>query len=151
IERGEFEAAYGELRSTHILSRVAGHNGERWAMHRLVRDFGRKRLGRLDVDLHAQALSGWLVQPTLPGGPEAPHVIGAILDLPRFGSNRDRVIGRELLHRGRSWALPLFGSGLMSYLGQSVNGPHAVSLIFEGIADVNEDVRIEAIRLLDEM
>src|SRR5262249_12597332 len=27
----------------------------------------------------------------------------------------------------------------------------AVSLIFEGIADVNEDVRIEAIRLLDEM
>lgn len=151
IEDDEFAAAYRELRSTHILSRVDGHNGERWAMHRLVRDFGRKRLGWLDVDLHAQALSGWLTRPTLPVEPEAPHVISAILDLPRFGGVRDRDLGRELLHRGRYRSRPLFGQGLMRFLGESVNGPHAVSLIFEGIADVNEDVRIEAIRLLDEM
>jgi HEAT repeat protein len=151
IDAREFDSAYRELRSTHVLSRVAGHNGERWAMHRLVRDFGRKRLGWLEVELHAEALSGWLVEPTLPVEPEAPHVISAILDLPRFGGSRDRDIGRELLHRGRYRSRPLFGQGLMRFLGQSVSGPHAVSLIFEGIADVNEDVRIEAIRLLDEM
>lgn len=151
IGSDEFDAAYQELRSAHILGRVDGHNGERWSMHRLVRDFGRKRLGSFDVEVHAGILAGWLTNPTLPVDPEAPHAIAIALDLPRFGNLGERVIGRELLHRTRYWAPTQLGRGLIRHLGQEVNGPHSLSLIFEGIADVNEDVRIAALDLLDEI
>lgn len=153
IGNGQFDLAYRELRSAHILGRVAGHNGERWSMHRLVRDFGRRRLGFSDVSVHAGILAGWLENPTLPVEAEAPHVIAAALDLPRLGGDITgrRVLGRELLHRGRYWAPSQLGRGLIDHLGEEVNGPHSVSLIFEGIADVNEDVRIAALELLDEI
>lgn len=83
-DAGEFPAVYAELRAVHVLGRVEGFNGERWAMHRLVRDFGRARLQKGEVMMHGLAMSEWLQARTLPLGPEIPHFVSTILDTARF-------------------------------------------------------------------
>ena len=99
----DFDEAYTELRACHILSRVEGFNGVRWAMHRLVRDFGRARMQPGEVAIHSMALSEWLRHPTLPITPEIPHFVAATLDAARyadeFGFLSGRYVARELTHR----------------------------------------------------
>ena len=151
IPASAFQGAYQELRDVHVLARVEGHNGERWAMHRLVRDFARKRLSPADMTLHAAVLAEWLEKPSLPIEPEAPHIVSAILDIPRFGTVDAEVLGSRLHLRGWGYSRPIFGKALIRHLGRDAGHPQAISLIFEGIVDVNADVRIQAIRMMEEL
>lgn len=149
---GDFESAYAELRAFHVLARVEGYNGERWAMHRLVRDFGRARLRKREVMLHGMALSEWLKRPTLPLRPEIPHIVVTILDAARQQEYGDRFFAREHTNR---WIGSFEGFGgldarhFIEFIRDELNDPKALTLILAGLSDVNEDVRIQAIRLLE--
>jgi hypothetical protein len=151
----EFDGAYGSLRAANILGRVEGFNGERWSMHRLVADFARRRVGRLDRLTHAAAFAGWLREPTLPLEPEIPHIISAVMELARSGLSPDReeldLYYRRSLIRGWRDLRHLTGETLLRALADESNGPQAIGLIFEGIADANEDVRAQAVDLVNRL
>lgn len=147
----EFDVGYAELRATHVLSRVEGYNGERWAMHRIVRDFGRARLRKSEIIFHGMALAEWLRHPTLPLRPEIPHIVATILDSARQQQFGERVYAREQLHRSRR-AFDLLGASyFLEFIRDELNDPKALTLILEGLTDVNEDVRIQSIRLLEDI
>lgn len=143
----EFDVAYAELRGCHILSRVEGYNGERWAMHRLVRDFARRRLQKHEVMVHAVSLADWLRDPELPLAPEIPHFVAAILD--SAGESTpfyDRYAAREIWSRGyRGFS----SESIVHYISDQLNDPKALTLILAGLTDINDDVRIASIRLLE--
>jgi HEAT repeat protein len=152
----EFDDAYAELRSFHILARVEGTNNERWAMHRLVREYGRERLQKGEVTFHAMSISEWLTDPTLPLEPEIPHLVATILDSARYGSEfsglSDRSIERELWTRTISSPeieLQFDLSQFVFYIREQLQDPKALTMILEGLSDVNEDVRIQSINLLE--
>lgn len=147
----DFDRAYAELRASHILARVEGFNGERWAMHRLVRDFARKRLGKGEIPVHTMILSNWLREPSLPLTPEIPHFVAAILDFAREGKffAQEARFERRIFHRISS---DLFATDEMTkYFRDQLDDPRAVVLIFEGLRDINEDVRIASIRLMEQV
>lgn len=145
----DFNSAYAELRGCHVLARVEGFNGERWAMHRLVRDFARKRLQKGELVMHSLILSSWLRTPSLPLQPEVPHFVVAILDFAREGRGFDlsRRLDREIGHRS-----PRFfeSSYMVEFLRDQLDDPKAIVQMFEGLRDINEDVRIAAIRLMEQ-
>ncbi len=151
----EFDDAYAELRSFHVLARVEGSNSERWAMHRLVRGYGRERLQRGEVAFHAMSLSEWLKHPTLPIESEIPHFVATVIDAARyvgeFKSLRgERNLGFEVVARGISSQENLFNpSEFIYYIRDQLQDPKAITMILEGLSDINEDVRIQSIRLLD--
>jgi Caspase domain/HEAT repeats len=154
----EFDDAYAELRSFHVLARVEGSNNERWAMHRLVREYGRERLQKGEVTFHAMSISEWLTDPTLPLEPEIPHLVATILDSARYGSEFrglfDRRIERELLTRtigSPEVGLQFDLSQFIYYIRDQLQDPKALTMILEGLADINEDVRIQSITLLENM
>jgi HEAT repeat protein len=147
----EFDSAYAELRGCHVLARVEGFNGERWAMHRLVRDFARKRLGKREIPVHTMLLANWLRKPSLPLTPEVPHFVAAILDFAREGRlfSQSARFERGITHRLGS---ELFATADMTrYFSDELNDPRAVVLMFEGLRDINEDVRIASIRLMEQV
>jgi HEAT repeat protein len=152
----EFDEAYAELRAFHVLARVEGSNSERWAMHRLVRGYGRERLQRGEVAMHAMSLSEWLRHPTLPLESEIPHFVATIMDSARyvgeFKSLRgDRVIGREIAYRSviSEPEARFDSSAFIYYIRDQLQDPKALTMILEGLTDINEDVRIQSIRLLE--
>jgi HEAT repeat protein len=151
----EFDDAYAELRSFHVLARVEGSNSERWAMHRLVRGYGRKRLKQGEVAFHSMSLSEWLRDPTLPLEPEIPHLVSTILDAARYVSefrslSGDRSVGREILTRSLSTGgLQFDSSQFIYYIRDQLQDPKALTMILEGLSDINEDVRIQSINLLE--
>lgn len=155
----KFYHAYGELRKYHILAREDGYNGERWAMHRLVRDFARSRLDEGEIQGHAFILAEWLKSPTLPVRQEAPHFIAAILDSARekrfsgvAGLDQSGLVGEAALGRLFFRSHSLFeASSMIEYLKMELDEPAAVALIFDGIHDVDENVRIAAIRLMEKL
>ena len=149
--KSDFKAAYAELRGCHVLARVEGFNGERWAMHRLVRDFARKRLHKGEIPIHAFVLSFWLREPTLPIAPEIPHFVAAILDFAREGSafRQEMRYERQISHR--MGGLLFETSEMTRYFRDELGDPRAVVLMFEGLRDPNEDVRIAAIRLMEQV
>ena len=147
-----FDDAYAELRALHVLARVEGYNGERWAMHRLVRDFGRKRVRPIEVESHVFALSEWLRSPSLPLAPEAPHFVVAILEGARQGGRllsrggRSRAIHAEVAYRSNIF----FDSDyFISFLRDELRDPKAFALILGALGDINDDVRVQAVRLLE--
>lgn len=159
-----FEDAYAELRGCHVLARVEGHNGERWAMHRLVRDFGRSRLRQGEIHLHAMCMADWLRNPIFPIGPEISHFVAAILDSARartpamldalfLGRRRyQRAFDREIAHRISPQLLSGDGFGteyLIQFIRDELSDPKALTLILAGLSDLNEDVRAQAIRLIE--
>ena len=155
-KKGEFSAAYAELRALHILSRVERFNGERWAMHRIVRDYGRAKLRSGEVMVHSIAFSEWLRRRTLPLEPEVPHVVAAILDSARYvgefefrGYRRGKSPTREIAFRGLE-PLALFNpKDFIYFIRDKLQNPKALTIILEGLIDINEDVRRQAIRLLE--
>lgn len=149
-DSSQFDDGYAELRAFHVLARVEGYNGERWAMHRLVRDFGRARLRKSEVMLHGMAISEWLRAPTLPLRPEVPHIVATILDSARQQQFGDRFFAREHMSRSRR-AFARDARYYVEFIRNELNDPRALILILEGLADVNEDVRVESIRLLEEV
>jgi HEAT repeat protein len=154
-----FEEAYADLKALHVLTRIEDTAGERWAMHRLVRDFARVRLRKGDVAAHALSLAEWLRDPNLPLSLEVPHFIAVVLDSARHAAelmdfSGDRFLAREIGVRG------LLGGGLpdvglaraeyfIQYLRDELRDPKALTLILAGVADVNEDVRIQSIKLME--
>lgn len=149
----DFDDAYAELRAFHVLARVEGHNGERWAMHRLVRDFGRSRVPPIETEAHVLALSEWLRDPSLPLAPEAPHFVVAILDSARQGRiiesrlGRSRNIASESFHR--SGAIFFDSDYFIRFFRDELRDPKSFALILDGLTDINEDVRVQAVRLLE--
>jgi HEAT repeat protein len=143
----DFDAAYAELRDCHVLARVEGFNGERWAMHRLVRDFARPRLQEHEISIHAISLADWLRDPTLPITLEIPHFVAAILDVARVGRPfQGRRVEREIGFRGGG----LFESGYMlQFIREELNDPKALTLILSGLSDINPDVRVASVELLE--
>lgn len=152
-DRASFQTAYAELRSFHVLARVEGA-GERWAMHRLVRDFGRTHVALTDRAWHSLALADWLKNPSLPLGPEVPHFVVAILDAAQHVSQlrerggRSRSPGREFLFGSQR------GSGfdareVIRFIRDELNDPAALTLILDGLSDTNERVRFQAIELIE--
>ncbi len=150
VDPSEFDHGYAELRAFHVLSRVEGYNGERWAMHRIVRDFGRARLRKSEVMLHGMAIAEWLRKPTLPLRPEIPHIVATILDSARQQQFGERFFAREHYQRSRI-AFARDARYFLDFIRNELNDPKALTLILEGLTDVNEDVRIESIRLLEEI
>jgi hypothetical protein len=153
-DKGQFPGAYAELRAVHVLGRVEGFTGERWAMHRLVRDFGRARLQKGEVMMHGLAMSEWLQDPTLPLGPEIPHFVSTILDTARFvgevrtARERRRSTAREVAHLTAG----LLGSrGMIEFIRDELHDPRALTIILDGLSDVNDDVRFQSIQLLRTM
>jgi HEAT repeat protein len=153
----EFDEAYAELRAFHVLSRVEGSEGERWAMHRLPRDFGRARLQRGEIVMHSMAISQWLRDPTLPLAPEIPHLIAVILDSARHIGEFSSRLGvksysREIYSRSHSSAPEIFDSGyLVDFLRDELKDPKALTMLLEGLSDINQDVRVQSIRLLEKI
>lgn len=152
----EFSSAYAELRALHILSRVEGYNGERWAMHRLVRDYGRSRLQKKEVMVHAVAFSEWLKAPTLPLEPEIPHFVVTILDSARyvgefeFGrARRGKSLEREISYRYSENLNPFNQRQFLYFIRDELRNPKALTVIFQGLTDMNDDVRQQAVRLLE--
>jgi len=153
----EFDDAYVELRSFHVLARVEGSNSERWAMHRLVREYGRERLQRGEVAFHAMSLSEWLRQPTLPLELEIPHLVATIMDSARYvsefrGLRGDRRLDREIAFRSvasEEVGLQFDSSQFIYYIRDQLQDPKALTMILEGLSDINEDVRIQSINLLE--
>lgn len=152
-DRASFQTAYAELRSFHVLARVEGA-GERWAMHRMVRDFGRTHVSQADRTWHSIALGDWLKHPHLRLGPEVPHFVVAILDAAqhviqlRERGGASRAFGREILLGSQ------LGSGfdareVIFFIRDELNDPAALTLILDGLADTNERVRIQAIELIE--
>lgn len=144
----DFDVAYAELRGCHILSRVEGYNGERWAMHRLVRDFARRRLQKHEIMIHAMSLADWLRDPELPLGPEIPHFVAAILDSAGQSTSmyEGRYPAREIWSRGyRGFS----SEAIVHFISDQLNDPKALTLILAGLTDINDDVRIASIRLLE--
>lgn len=147
-----FDAAYAELRAFHVLARVEGFNGERWAMHRIVRDFGQSRLRKVEIMLHGMAIAEWLRQPTLPLRPEIPHLVATILASARHQDLFEaRHFGREQLHRSPMFFDSFDAGYFLEFIRDELNDPKALTLILEGVSDVNEDVRIQSIRLLEHL
>lgn len=149
----EFEEAFAELRAFHVLSRVEGSTGERWAMHRLVRDFGRARLKAGEVMIHAMNFSEWLKHPSLPLGPETPHFVVAILDAAKHvgefrGMLGRRSFGREIFFRSSQGEFAFDVEEFINFIRDQLRDPKALTIILEGLTDINEDVRAQAIRLL---
>jgi HEAT repeat protein len=157
----EFDDAYVELRSFHVLARVEGSNSERWAMHRLVRDYGRERLQTGDVALHATSLAEWLRHPTLPLEPEIPHFVATILDSARFANEfqilrraqRGRIVEREIAYLSilsSDGECMVFDSAqFIYYIRDQMKDSKALTMILQGLADANEDVRIQSVSLLE--
>lgn len=152
----DFDEAFAELRAFHVLSRVEGYNGERWAMHRLVRDYGRARLKTGEILVHLMSLSEWLKHPSLPLAPEIPHFVVAVLDAARnvgeFKSLRGlRSLGRELFHRQISAkdGVPFNAKEFIYFIRDELRDPKALTIILEGLTDINEDVRLQAVDLLE--
>jgi HEAT repeat protein len=154
----EFDVAYAELRSRNVFSRIEGASGERWAIHRLVRDFGRARIRPLEFLAHSMAVSEWLRAPHLDLLPEIPHVIAIILDSAKFGGEfqsilgRGRNIGRELAHRS-VWSSGFLESSeyFLRFIRDELRDPKALTMLLEGLTDVNDDVRKQAIRVLERL
>jgi HEAT repeat protein len=149
-----FHEAYAELRAFHVLARVEGFNGERWAMHRLVRDYGRARLKPGEVLIHAISLSEWLREPTLPLEPEIPHFVATVLDSARYNNELTRMgrrFEREILFRSLSGRNRfLFNpSEFINYIRDQLQDPKALTIILEGLTDINQDVRVLSIQLLE--
>jgi len=151
LDPSTFEAAYAELRAFHVLARVEGFNGERWSMHRIVRDFGRARLRKNEIMLHGMAISAWLQHPTLPLRLETPHIVATILDSARQQEYGNRFFAREQYHRSSSRFTAGDARYYLEFIRDELNDPKALTLILEGLSDVNEDVRIQSIRLLEEV
>ena len=147
----DFNSAFAELRGCHVLARVEGFNGERWAMHRLVRDFARKRLSKGEIPMHTMVLSNWLRNPTLPLSPEVPHFVAAILDFAREGRDFSQSSRHDREIIGRLGPTLFETSDMVGYFRDEMNDPRAVILVFEGLRDVNEDVRIASIRLMEQV
>ena len=155
-EADDFEEAYAELRRRNVFSRVEGADGERWSMHRLVREFGRRRIGGSEYVAHAMAISEWLRQPTLDLQPEVPHIVATILDSAKYSSEFQTLSGRrrfsqEILHRTSSRSSrEVFNTRyIVDFLRQELRDPRAISLLLHGLTDINEDVRKQAIVLLE--
>jgi HEAT repeat protein len=152
-EVDDFDEAYAELRRRNVFSRVEGAAGERWSMHRLVREFGRRRIAGKEYAAHAMAISEWLRNPTLELQPEVPHIVATILDSAKYSSEISTYSGRrrissEIYHRGSSQAIFNIRY-IVDFLRQELRDPRAISLILQGLTDVNEDVRKQAIVLLE--
>jgi HEAT repeat protein len=159
----QFSEAYSELRALHVLSRVEGYNGERWAMHRLVRDYGRARLKSGEVMVHALALAEWLRRPTLPLAPEIPHLVATILDAARHANefhvlDEPRRFEREITtialtstrFAGYDERTPAFNAHeFISFIQQELQDPKALTIIMEGLTDINDDVRLRTVELLE--
>jgi HEAT repeat protein len=143
----EFDSAYSALRDCHILSRVEGFNGERWAMHRLVRDFARARLEKFEISIHAMSLADWLRDPSLPIEIETPHFVAAILDAARAGYELGgRRFEREIRGRG---PITFQSEYMLRFIRDQLNDPKALTLILSGLSDINSDVRVASIELLE--
>lgn len=150
-EPSEFDKAYAELRAFHVLARVEGYNGERWAMHRIVREFGRARLRKWETTFHGMALAEWLRHPTIPLRPEVPHFVATILDSARQQDHEGVLMSRRNLHRSPD-LFDSFDSGyFLEFIREELNDPKALILILEGLSDENEDVRVQSIRLLEHL
>lgn len=164
----QFIEAYTELRALHVLSRVEGYNGERWAMHRLVRDYGRARLKSGEVMGHALALAEWLRRPTLPLTPEIPHLVATILDAARHTGEFHmldrprRFLSREITQRTFVADRSLFADydegspafnprEFISFIQQELQNPKALTIIMEGLTDINDDVRLQTVELLEQV
>jgi len=104
-----------------------------------------------EVVIHSMALSEWLRQPPLPLTPEIPHFIAAILDTARYAEDFSfldrRSIGRELLFRSSLYLLDT--RTFIRFIRDELQDPKALTMILEGLTDINEDVRIRAIELLE--
>ena len=151
IDDSEFTEAYAELRALHVLSRVEG-NGERWVMHRLVRDYGRVQLRPGEVMVHSLAFSEWLKKPMLPLEPEVPHFVSAILDAARYVGELDFNTYRSDLSPGKyiiSRSLLFDSKEFIDFIRNELRNPKGLTVILEGLIDINDEVRKQAIRLLE--
>ena len=109
--------------------------------------------------MHARALSEWLKQPTLDPSPEIPHFVATILYTAKYlgksgGLLRTgRFLAREVLYRAYSNVEPVRADVevFIDFLRDELRDPKALSMILEGLTDINEDVRIESIRLLENL
>jgi HEAT repeat protein len=151
---GDFDEAYAELRIRNVFSRTEGVSGDRWAIHRLVRDFGRRRAAPQEFLAHTMALSEWLRAPTLSLQQELPHVIATLLDSSRFGSEFRLLLGgrdvyRESLHR--SGPAMFDNDYIIDFIRSELRDPRAITMLLDGLTDLNEDVRKQAIRLLENL
>ena len=139
----EFDKAYAELRSRNVFARVEGTQAERWAMHRLVREFGRARLKSGEFAAHALALAEWLRAPTLDLQAEAPHLVATILDSAKYvgefrGMEGLRSPGREVYSRSPV----LFDSSyFLQFIREELRDPRALTMLLDGLVDINDDVR----------
>ncbi len=152
-EPGEFDQAYAELRAMNVLSRVEGFNGERWAIHRLVRDYGRARLQAGEVLMHAMAMSEWLRSPTLDTAPEIPHLVATILDAAKYVVKIDDVLGARSSGSTVAYRSPVLldSKYFIEHFRGELHDPRALTLILDGLTNINEDVRVAAIRLLENL
>lgn len=158
-DAAEFDEAFSELRARNVFSRIEGSRGERWAMHRLVRDYGRERLKSGEFLAHAMAVSEWLRRrrPPLDLAAEVPHLVTLILDSARFGGEftglkGSRSLGRETVFAAFSDASLIEDADyLLQFIREEVQDPKAVGLLLEGMVDINEDVRRRSITILERL
>jgi hypothetical protein len=154
FEDQEFDEAYAELRRRNVFSRVEGADGERWAVHRLVRDFGRRRATPEEFVTHAMAISEWLRSPTLELKPEMPHIVATILDSAKYspqfeGLGGRRIFAQEITHRA---SREIFNMRyVIEFIRKEIQDPKAIKLMLQGLTDINEDVRKQAIVLLENL
>ena len=150
IDKHEFSEAYAELRALHVLSRFEDFNNQRWAMHRLVRDYGRARLRFGEVIWHSIAFTKWLTEQRDSIELDAPHFVVAILDSVRyFGEFKRYGLIDHFFRSTRRRSYYYSPIRLINLIRNQLGTPKAVTIILEGLTDVNEDVRIQAIQLLE--
>jgi HEAT repeat protein len=105
------------------------------------------------------AISEWLRQrrPPLDLAAEVPHLVSLILDSARFGGEftglrGSRRVQQEIFARSHS-APELIGDSdyLLQFIREEIQDPRAVSLLLEGMLDINEDVRRRSITILERL
>lgn len=144
-----FEAAYSELKERNVFTRVQVGDGGQWSMHRLIREFGRTRIDNKEYFAHIYSVSDWLARTGKIASIDAPHLVAAVLDGAKFGyqvgarRSRQREIGfRSGLFRSRE---------MVRFIGSEMRDPAALRMLFEGLSDINADVRAEAVSMLAQL
>jgi HEAT repeat protein len=100
------------------------------------------------------ALSEWLRSPNLDLRPELPHIVSTILDSSRLttefrGLSGVRSASRELAYRsGRAF---FNNDYLIDFIRAELQDPRAITILLDGLTDINEDVRKQAIVLLENL
>ena len=146
LDADVFEAAYTELKERNVFTRVQSGAGGQWSMHRLIREFGRGRADSKEYFAHIYALSDWLKGRGQVAAIDAPHLIAAVLDGAKFGYE---IMGQRSRQREIGFRAGLFRSReMVRFIGNEMRNPGALKMLFEGLSDVNEDVRAEAVSML---